>query len=100
VLLTEALMAGLDGVPSTRAYVPGRVKLQSRWPIYLIFAVTAMVTFPSQEAALLRVRYGVLIYAVVLLQAAGWTRFLVERRLPPPGLTPEAAEELARFDLH
>lgn len=100
VLVTEALMAGLDGVPGTRAYVPGRAKLQSRWPWYLFGASTVMVSFPGNEAYFLQHPYGLLGYAALLLWTALITRLVIERRLPAPGLTAEDEAEITRFDLH
>jgi len=99
-LVTEGLMAGLDGVPGTRAYVPGRAKLQSRWPWYVFAAGNVMVSFPGNEAYFLRYPYGLLGYTALLLWIALIARLVVERRLPAPGLTPEDEAEITRFDLH
>src|SRR5262249_686767 len=100
ILVTEALIAGLGGVPRTRASVPGRARLQARWPWYLFWAGTVLVSFPGNGAHFLPRPSGLLGYTALLLWTALVTRLVVERRLPAPGLTPEDEAEITRFDLH
>ncbi len=70
VLLAEALSLGLDKIPFTCTYVPGKAKFVHLWPVYFFAFTTFTYTLAALEIQLLRVG-GVSQLIVVLIVIAG-----------------------------
>ncbi len=54
VLLAQALSLGLDKIPFTCTYVPGKAKFVHLWPLYFIAFTTFTYTLAALEVELLR----------------------------------------------
>jgi hypothetical protein len=52
-LLAELILIGFDKVPFTSTYYPGRARLRTRWPLYLIAFTNFCFTTASLELVLL-----------------------------------------------
>ncbi|MEO5897146.1 MAG: hypothetical protein ABIS06_15765, partial [Vicinamibacterales bacterium] len=70
VLLSQALSLGLDKIPFTCTYMPGKAKFVHLWPLYVTAFTTFTFTLASLEVELLR-RGGVVWLITVLLLVAG-----------------------------
>jgi hypothetical protein len=67
ILLAQVLPIGLDKVPFTCTYVPGRARFVKLWPVYLTAFSFYTYTMASLEAALLR--HGGIYKALAVLTA-------------------------------
>lgn len=86
-LLIELLIARLVKIPFTCTYLPGRARLRTMWPFYLMAFTTYCYTLAGVELLLLRTpRRMAVVCAVVLL--AAWIAMFVRRRAltAAPGL--------------
>ena len=77
VLLAECLSLGLDKVPFTCTYVPGKAKFVHLWPLYFIAFTTFTYTLAALEIALLR--RGGFTQLIVVLSAIAAGLALIRR---------------------
>lgn len=71
LFIGEVLLGGLEYVPFAQAYHPGRARLQSRWPIYLIATNVMLELVPYAILQLLDIGYAWLAGVTFAVMAAG-----------------------------
>ena len=71
VLLAEALSLGLDKVPFTCTYVPGKAKFVHLWPLYFFAFTTCTYTLAALEIQLLRAGGLAQLIIILVISALG-----------------------------
>lgn len=77
--LTQVLMRGVDKVPFTCTYYPGKARFSKFWPVYLTAFTTCTYTAASIEQRLLQSPTAYAL-AIVMLAAAALTLWWLRRR--------------------
>jgi hypothetical protein len=84
-LAAQLLMRGVDKLPFTCTYYPGKARFGKLWPLYLTAFTTSTYTAASIETLLLRSPRGYFAGVTVLgltAYAVGWARRREAERLP------------------
>jgi hypothetical protein len=99
VWLTELLLAGLCKIPFTCTYFPGKARLRTLWPLYLMAFTTYAYTFASLEAeVLLRFPRAFVIFAIIAtIAVAALTAWRARSLAARPGLLFEEEDSDAVF---
>jgi hypothetical protein len=79
VFLAQLLAIGVDKIPFTCTYVPGKAKFVKLWPLYLTLFSTYTLTMASLEAELLR-RGGIMRALMVFAALSAIAAFIRYRR--------------------
>jgi hypothetical protein len=97
-LLGEALLVGLGKLPFTSTYYPGRGRLRTRWPLYLVIFTNFCFTTASLELVFLRSPRHLALFVALAAAAIGIVRTIrVHRARALPGLTFEDDDPDALF---
>jgi hypothetical protein len=97
MLFVEIVMTDADGMPFTRPFSPDTALMRSRGPWY--FMCGLVILLPVVESSVVSRTMGSAILSSILVFAALLIRVRAEGNLPPAGISLEAFEEAARFDL-
>ena len=86
-LLVEILLMSLHKIPFTCSYLPGRARLRTMWPFYLMAFTTYCYTMAGLELVLLRTPTRLVAFSAFLF-VAGQVAAMVRRRtlVAAPGL--------------
>jgi hypothetical protein len=97
-LLAEVVLIGFDKVPFTSTYYPGRARLRTRWPLYLIAFTNFCFTTASLELVLLASGAYLAWFVAVGMAGIGvaWA-VRAHRAREAPGLTFEEQDPDAMF---
>ena len=102
-LVVQLLMHGVDKLPFTCTYYPGRAKFTRFWPAYLTAFTTLTYTAAALEAAVLSSPRG---YAILIVGVGGaaaalrWSRRRGARRLPALRFEEEPVEQMTVVTLN
>jgi hypothetical protein len=96
-LFVEIVMTDADGMPFTRPFSPDTALMRSRGPWY--FMSFLVILLPVVESSVIGRTVGSAILAGILALGGLLMRARAEGNLPPAGISLEAFEEAARFDL-
>jgi hypothetical protein len=102
-MVVQLLMRGVDKIPFTCTYYPGRAKFTKFWPAYLTAFTTLTYTAASLEAAVLSSLRGyVVLVAVVggMAVALRWSRRREAGGLPALRFEEEPAEQMTVVTLN
>ena len=101
-LLAQVLAIGLDKVPFTCTYAPGKARFVKLWPVYLTAFSFYTYTMPSLEAELLRRGgiYKALGVLVVLGAVAAYIRYRRAAEVPDLLFESEPLETLTVLTVH